>query len=234
MMRGAQAGWILLNVAAISVLVVDDHAVFADALQARLSREPELGPVRVAYGAADARAEVARTPPAVAVLDLLLDGESGLEVAQAMRQTSPQTKIIVLTGAESVGDVISGLMLGVRAWLPKTVEVAHLVRVIKGVTAGEAWLAPALLGRVLTELVAGSSPDPLDGLTTRERQVLQCMVGGLTRAEIAERLHLSVNTVRTHTQKIMVKLGAHSTLESVALALRGGLRATADSAAMAS
>jgi DNA-binding NarL/FixJ family response regulator len=234
MMRGDPTRWILLDVAVLSVLVVDDHAVFADALQARLSRESDLGPVQVAYGAAEARAKVTRTPPAVAVLDLLLaDGESGLDVAEAIRQTSPPTKIIILTAVESVGDVVTGLMLGVRAWLPKTIEVGHLVRVIKGVTVGEAWLAPALLGRVLTDLVAGACPDPLDGLTTRERQVLQCMVDGLTRAEIAQRLHLSVNTVRTHTQNVIAKLGAHSTLESVALALRKGLRTSSDNAAVA-
>ena len=228
-MRANLTGWILLNVAGISVLVVDDHAIFADALQARLSREPDLTPVRVAYGAAEARAQVARTRPAVVVLDLLLgDGESGLDVAETTRETSPQTKIIILTAVESSGDVINGLMRGVRAWLPKTVDVGQLIRVVRGVHAGEAWLAPELLGRVLTDLVVDASPDPLDGLTTRERQVLQCMVDGLTRTEIAQRLRLSVNTVRTHTQNIIAKLGAHSTLESVALALRNGLRASAD------
>jgi DNA-binding NarL/FixJ family response regulator len=234
MMRCAPARWILPSVAALSVLVVDDHAIFADALQARLSREPDLGPVGVAYGAAEARAKVVRMRPAVLVLDLLLsDGESGLDVAEAIQETSPQTKIIILTAVESVGDVVTGLMHGVRAWLPKTVDVGHLVRVVRGVHAGEAWLAPELLGRVLSDLVVGARPDPLDGLTTRERQVLQCMVDGLTRAQIAQRLHLSVNTVRTHTQNIIAKLGAHSTLESVTLALRKGLRASSDDVSVA-
>jgi DNA-binding NarL/FixJ family response regulator len=234
MMRCAPTRWILPSVAALSVLVVDDHAIFADALQARLSREPDLGPVGVAYGAAEARAKVVRMRPAVLVLDLLLsDGESGLDVAEAIQETSPQTKIIILTAVESVGDVVTGLMHGVRAWLPKTVDVGHLVRVVRGVHAGEAWLAPELLGRVLSDLVVGARPDPLDGLTTRERQVLQCMVDGLTRAQIAQRLHLSVNTVRTHTQNIIAKLGAHSTLESVTLALRKGLRASSDDVSVA-
>ena len=95
--------------------------------------------------------------------------------------------------------------------------------------AGEAWLAPDLLGRVLTDLMARTvapPPDPLVGLTVREREVLQCMVDGLTRGEIADKLAVSVNTVRTHTQNLIAKLGAHSTLESVSLALRNGFRAT--------
>lgn len=223
MMRGRGRGGILRIVATISVLVVDDHQVFADALGARLARERDLGPVQVAYNTADARGKAARMRPAVVVLDLLLgEGETGLDVAESIRQLSPPSKMIVLTAVESVSDVITGLMRGVRAWLPKTIDVDHLVRVIRGVHAGEAWLAPDLLGRVLNDLVIDASPDPLDGLTTRERQVLQCMVDGLTRIEIARRLHLSVNTVRTHTQSIIAKLGAHSTLESVALALRNG------------
>ena len=214
-------------VVAISVLVVDDHQMFADALQALLAREPNVGPVQVAYSAADAAAKIARTRPAVVVLDLLLgEGENGLVVAELIRQTSPQSRVIVLTAVDSVSVVIAGLMRGVRAWLPKTVDVEHLVRVIRGVHEGEAWLAPNLLGQVLSKLVVDASPDSLDGLTARERQVLQCMVDGLNRMEIAQRLHVSVNTVRTHTQSVIAKLGAHSALESVTLALRKGLRAS--------
>jgi len=216
-------------VAAISVLVVDDHAVFADALQARLSRESDLVPVMVAYSAAEALVVVAHSSPAVVVLDLVLGEDSGVDVAEAIRDTSPGTRVIVLTGSRSVVDVVNGLAKGVRAWLPKTIDIEYLVGVIRGVHAGEAWLSPQLLGQVLTELVAGASqpaPDPLSVLTAREREVLQCMVDGLNRAEIAERLHLSVNTVRTHTQNLIAKLGAHSTLESVSLALRTGLRAS--------
>ena len=93
---------------------------------------------------------------------------------------------------------------------------------------GEAWLSPELLGRVLTDLTsrATGQHNPLTVLTARESEVLQCMVDGLGRPEIAVRLGLSANTVRTHTQNLIAKLGAHSTLESVALALRHGLRAS--------
>ncbi|HTF12973.1 MAG TPA: response regulator transcription factor [Asanoa sp.] len=216
----------------ISVLVVDDHVVFADALQSRLSREPDLAPVLVAYEPEQARAAAATTRPAVAVLDLdLADGDTGIHVAASLRVVSPRTRCIILTGMESKVDVVAGLRVGVRAWLPKTVDVAHLVRVIRGVDAGEAWLSPDTLGHVLDHLITrphGAEHDPIDLLTPRESEVLQAVLDGLSRTEIAEQLHLSVNTVRTHIQNLLRKLNAHSTLELVAAARQLGRRPTSE------
>jgi DNA-binding NarL/FixJ family response regulator len=213
----------------ISVLVVDDHAIFADALQARLSQEPDLAPVAVAYSANELRTQLTRNRPDGVVLDLLLGDRNGLDLAEDIREMSSTTKVIMLTAVVSVDPVITGLSRGIRAWLPKTVDVDHLIRVIRGVSAGEAHIAPDLLGDVLDGLVTRTlkpPPDPFAMLTTRERELLQCMVDGMTRAECAAHLGVSVNTVRTHTQNLIAKLGAHSTLESVALALRNGIRAS--------
>jgi DNA-binding NarL/FixJ family response regulator len=211
---------------AISVLVVDDHALFADALQARLLREPDLRPVSVAYTMDAARAQVAGRVPDVAVLDVALDAASGIDLAAHLRQVAPESRVIMLTGSSSAESVLYALRRGARAWLSKTVDTDHLVRVIRGVVHGEAWLAPDLLGLVLSQLLASGAAPPthaLDGLTGREREVLQCMVDGLSRAEIAGELGISLNTVRTHTQNLLAKLDAHSTVEAVAMALRNGL-----------
>jgi DNA-binding NarL/FixJ family response regulator len=214
--------------AGISVLVVDDHALFADALQARLRREGDLGRITVAYDARDALQQAAAARPAVVILDIVLNDRSGLDLVEEVRRVSPESNIVILTAVESVEDVITAVSRGARAWLPKTVDSDYLVRVVRGVSRGEAWLTPDLLGRVLTELIArtGPRPNPLEVLTSREHEVLQCLVDGLNRAEIAARLRVSENTVRTHTRNLIAKLGAHSTLESVALALRSGLRAS--------
>jgi DNA-binding NarL/FixJ family response regulator len=211
----------------ISVLVVDDHALFVDALQARLRCEPDLSPVRGAYSFEDARAQLAARPPDVALLDVALDAASGLDLAAHIHRTTPAVKVIMLTAAASPESVVRAFRHGARAWLPKTVDTAHLVRVIRGVVRGEAWLSPELLGQVLSDLlVAGeeSPPEMLGSLTEREREVLQCMVDGMSRADIARQLAISVNTVRTHTQNLLAKLDVHSTVESVALALRHGVR----------
>ncbi len=220
----------LSAMAEISVLVVDDHALFADALQARLAREPDLGPVSVAYKARQAIDQIAATCPAVVILDVFLADGTGLDLLEDIRAESPDSKVVMLTAVESVDEVVTAVWRGARAWLPKTTDIGHLVRVIRGVHRGEAWVAPDLLGWVLTDLTSRTvaQPSPLARLTMREREVLQCMVNGLSRTEIAARLQVSANTVRTHTQNLMAKLGAHSTLEAVALALRSGVRASAN------
>jgi DNA-binding NarL/FixJ family response regulator len=229
-MMCAQVTWeSMAAVGDISVLVVDDQALFADALQARLALEPDLGPISVAYSARHAIEQIAATYPAVVILDVVLDDGTGLDLLDDIRSISPESRVVMLTAIGSVDHVVTALSRGARAWLPKTTDIGHLVRVIRGVSRGEAWLAPDLLGRVLTDLTkrTGIQPNPLAALTVREREVLQCLVDGLGRAEIGVRLRVSGNTVRTHSQNLMAKLGVHSTLEAVALARRSGMRASA-------
>ncbi|WP_175543618.1 response regulator transcription factor [Micromonospora pattaloongensis] len=209
------------------MLLADDHALFAEALQLRLSREPDLRPVAVAYTVAQARARLVRDRPDVVVLDMAFGDGGALPLVEHVREVSPRSGVVLLTEVTAVDAVVAALRCGARGWLPKTVGSAELVRAIRGVHRGEAWLPPELLGRVLPELLGGGpGTDPLAVLTAREREVLQCMVDGLDRPRIARQLRVSTNTVRSHTQNILAKLGVHSTLESVALALRHGVRGT--------
>jgi DNA-binding NarL/FixJ family response regulator len=210
----------------ISVLTVDDHPLFADALRERLAAEQDLGPVSAAYSAADAVARLEQRPVDVAVLDFRLADGTGTNLAARLRHIAPSTRIVMLTAFvpdDTIEPIIDALVAGVRAWLPKTVDLEELVRVIRSVYAGDAWLPPALLGKVISALLARAlapPPDPLAVLTPREREVLSCLADGLTRAEISARLNVSGNTVRTHTQSLIGKLGAHSSLEAVTMTLR--------------
>lgn len=208
------------------MLLVDDHPVFAQALAARLGGEPDLAVVPLAHTVGQALAELARSRPTVIVLDLVLGEESGLTVLEHAQTGYPDTEVIMLSAVDRVDVVVEAVRRGVRAWLPKSIDVAQLIHVIHGVARGEAWLPPALLRAVLTRLAEPepANPDPLEALTAREREVLQCMIDGLPRAEIARRLYLSPNTVRTHAQNLLVKLDSHSILEAVAIAQRAGMR----------
>ncbi len=110
--------------APISVLAVDDHQVFADALAVRLSVEPDLDPVTVAYSVAEASSRLSRTPVDVVILDYSLGDGTGTELAERLQQLSPSSRVIILTAAQSIEAVVDGLSAGVRAWLPKTVDTA--------------------------------------------------------------------------------------------------------------
>jgi DNA-binding NarL/FixJ family response regulator len=209
----------------ISVLVVDDHQVFADALQVRLGMEDGLGPISVAYGVADAMARIQRSPVDVALVDHVMIDGTGVALVRDIAERAPATRVVVVSAAEPVDAVVDALVAGARGWLPKMIDTDHLVRVIRGVHAGEIWLGRALLGEALPRLLArflSPEPDPLAVLTVREREVLACMVEGLTRAQIAGRLRVSGNTVRAHTQNLTRKLGVHTSLEAVTLALGRG------------
>ncbi|HEU5005480.1 MAG TPA: response regulator transcription factor [Jatrophihabitantaceae bacterium] len=204
----------------ISVLVVDDHAVFADALRARLDAEQDLAPVIVAYSVAAARAKLAAQRPDVVILDMYLGDGSGLQVADEVRELAPEARILMLSASDSVDSVVDALASGVRGWMSKTVEITELIDAIRAVHRGEAWLHPALLGQVLAAQMRRSAsppPDPLGALTEREREVLDCLAAGMSRAESAARLQVSVNTVRSHIQNLTAKLGVHTTLEAAAL-----------------
>jgi len=215
------------RMAPISVLLVDDHKLFVEALQARLSREPDMSPVRLATSAAEALALAGTSVPDVAVLDVVLTPDDGVALAQRLVEAyGRRCHVVMMTEVSSPETVARALRVGARAWVSKTVAIEELLRIIRGVALrDEVWVAPRVLGEVLPQLLGDGQPSVLDSLTAREREILQCAVDGLTRAAAAERLGVSANTVRTHTQNLFAKLGVHSTLEAVAAGLRHGLRA---------
>lgn len=213
----------------IRVLIVDDHVLFAEALAARLASEPDLvilplaGDIRHALALADTER------PTVVLLDMALGRESGLDLLDRLQERHPGVRVVMLTAVSGVDPIVQAVRHGAVGWVPKT-EAADLVaRVVRSAARRGGWLPPELLGDVLRRLVS-EPPEPVRGnhvlaeLTPRELEVLQCMVDGLNRAEIAARLGLSANTVRTHTQNLLAKLDTHSALEAITLAMRAGLR----------
>lgn len=212
-----------MTLAPIRVVVVDDQPVFAEALGARLRTEPDLEVLAEVYTVRDALATVTRLSPDVVILDIVLGDDDGVELEARLLEICPDLKVVLLTGLDDPTRVVEAVHLGAHAWVSKSVPSEELVRVIRGVQAGEVHIPPMLLASVLGPLrsdgnAAGPVAGPLDALTLREREVLQCFVEGLNRAQIAQRLFVSPNTVRTHTQNLLAKLHVHSSLEAVAVA----------------
>ncbi|MFC5744156.1 response regulator transcription factor [Actinomadura rugatobispora] len=213
----------------IRVLIVDDHTLFAEALAARLGREPDLVILPIAADVRRALALAATERPQVVVLDMTLGAESGLDVLDRVRERHPGMRVVILSAMAEVDAMVRAVRHGAIAWLSKTESADLVARVIRGAAHRGGWLPPDVAGEVLRRLLAdGAEPNGgarlLAELTPREREVLQCMVDGLNRAEIAERLGLSANTVRTHTQNLLAKLDMHSALEAITLAMRAGMK----------
>ena len=211
----------------IRILVVDDHRVFAEAVAVRLAREPDFVVLPVAYQEKRAVALVAEPTPDLLLLDVALGEGSGIGVLKQARRLHPEVRALMLTAVDSLDQLVEAVRHGATGWLPKTVAGDELVRAARGVARGEGWIPRELLGGLLQRLVAEPHDDAaamLARLTPREREVFGLLVDGLSRAEIAERLFLSADTVRTHTQNLLGKLEVHSVLEAVALGLRAGMR----------
>jgi DNA-binding NarL/FixJ family response regulator len=215
----------------ISVLIVDDHALFGEALAARLKVEPDLAILPVAHEARRAAALMATERVDVVLLDFVLGATSGLEVLTILRRHDPNVRVLMLSALGELEPMVAAFRHGAVGWIPKTAPAELVVSVIRSAVNGGGWVPPEVLGDVLRELtMTAASPirDVLRDLTPREQEVLQCMVDGLGRFEIATRLGLSANTIRTHTQNLLAKLGVHSVLEAITVAMRAGVHPAFD------
>ncbi|MFF2651807.1 LuxR C-terminal-related transcriptional regulator [Streptomyces sp. NPDC058045] len=234
--------------ARIRVLVVDDHRVFAESLAAALAAESDVevaaagsAPValrRLERAAAEGRpfdvllvdADLGGPPPPAGPPPQPDPGTSGggTALVAAAHAARPGTRCVVLAECDDAPRATAALAAGACGWVAKDCSLSRLLAVVRGVLRDETHLSPTLLTGVLRELTAArrhrsESEHLVASLTPREREVLRCMVAGLGRKAVAERLFLSPHTVRTHMQNVLGKLGVHSTLAAVALARRAGV-----------
>ncbi|MBC9716790.1 response regulator transcription factor [Streptomyces sp. TRM66268-LWL] len=236
----------------IRVLVVDDHRIFAESLAAALAAEPDVDVAAAGSGPAALRsleraategrrfdvllvdADLGTTVPGarLAVHDGADPGPDGfvdgISLVTGIRSSQPSVRTVVLAEKDDPRRAALALQAGASGWVAKDCSLSRLLTVIRGVLRDETHLPPALLTGVLRELTAArkhrtESERLVESLTPREREVLRCMVAGLGRKAVAERLFLSPHTVRTHMQNVLGKLGVHSTLAAVALARRAGV-----------
>ncbi|WP_255950275.1 LuxR C-terminal-related transcriptional regulator [Streptomyces odontomachi] len=152
----------------------------------------------------------------------------GISLVAGVRAAQPAVRSVVLAERDDPHRAALALAAGACGWVAKDCSLSRLLTVVRGVLRDETHLPPALLTGVLRELTAArkhrtESERLIESLTPREREVLRCMVAGLGRQAVAERLFLSPHTVRTHMQNVLGKLGVHSTLAAVALARRAGV-----------
>jgi DNA-binding NarL/FixJ family response regulator len=213
----------------IRILVVDDHDVFVQSLVRLLGSYSDLRIVGVAATVAAATEVAAGYKPDVVLMDFELPDGDGPAATRAVKALLPGVQVVMLTGRTDRHSFIRAISAGCAGFVAKTEGVERLVAAVRSAYAGEDLAPLAELSELLASLPATSRGMGRD-LSARELEVLSLMAAGLPNRRVAERLHVSLNTVRNHVQSILYKLDAHSRLEAVAVGVREGLiaRPTSD------
>jgi DNA-binding NarL/FixJ family response regulator len=219
--------------ARISVLIVDDHRAFGEALAVALDKEDDLEVVVVAVDGESAAEEAEVRQPDVVLVDLQMPGIDGLETSRRIRAVSKETAVVVLTGSDDELALGRAIQAGAHGFLRKTAAVQDLAQAVRAAHRGEPLNGHDEVEFALRRLRRLRARDDdidqrFDRLTPRELQILQLLAESKTPDEIATELAVSRNTLRTHIQNILMKLGVHSKLDAIVAAIRLGRVNTED------
>ena len=201
----------------IRIMVVDDHAVVRSGLSKFLLVNKDLELVAEASDGAEAVQIAGVKQPDVILMDLMMPGVDGITATRQIRQKYPLIKIIALTSFSEQNMVQGALQAGAIGYLQKSVTATDLGNAIRSAYVGRMTLSPEAAQTLAQSVTQPHLPG--NELTERERDVLRCMMNGLTNNEIAERLVVSLGTVKFHTSNIFQKLGVGSRVEAVKIAI---------------
>jgi DNA-binding NarL/FixJ family response regulator len=206
----------------IRILLADDHSLVRQGFRMILEAQADMEIVGQAGNGREAVELSAKLHPDLVIMDVAMPDLNGIEATRRIMETSPRARILALSMHKDSVYVREVLRAGARGYLLKDSGDADLVAAVRAVAKGEGYLSPSVSESVLSDYRRHVT-DPLDLLSSREREVLQMIAEGKTNKEIATSLNLSVYTVEAHRGRIMEKLNLHSTSELVRFALRSGL-----------
>jgi DNA-binding NarL/FixJ family response regulator len=204
-----------------TVVIVEDHVMMAEGLRTAVNQAADIDVVGLAATLRAAMELIEALRPDVVVLDHPLPDGEAPHVIPILRAAHPDVKVLVISGLSDQRSVVQTLEAGADGYLLKSEPVEMLTSGIRAIQRGDRALSPSLLTNLITCVARTEGPG--DRLSRRQEDVLQCLADGMSAEAICAHLRLSHNTVRNHTQRILVRLGAHSKLEAVTIALREGL-----------
>jgi DNA-binding NarL/FixJ family response regulator len=209
-----------------TIVLADDHQVVRQGLKALLDAEPDLKVIAEAGDGLEAIRRVELFSPRVLVLDLMMPGLNGLDVARQVKKSSVHTQVVILSMYANEAYVLEALSNGASAYVLKDSSSADLVHAVREAAAGRKYLSPPLSDRaieVYQEKARDATLDRYDTLTAREREVLHLAAEGHTSAVVAARLGISARTAETHRSNLMHKLDLHTQADLIRYALRRGI-----------
>ena len=206
----------------VRVLLVEDHRMVAEAIASALNERGGIQVVGTAGSMAEARTALGSLEPEVVLVDYRLPDGTGTAVARELTAMRPEVRVVIVTAAEDEAILTEALEVGCCGCVRKSAGIDELVSAVEAAHEGKVVIPTVLLERVMTRL--RQPPDSiLYGLTPRELDVLRLLAGGWTTLAMARELGVTFHTIRNYVQAVIQKLGAHSRLEAVAIALREGV-----------
>jgi two-component system, NarL family, response regulator DegU len=205
----------------IRVLIADDHSLVRQGLRRYLDMAEDIDVVGEASNGEEAIAMVEKEQPDIVLLDIRMPGVDGLEAARMIRERYPNVGAIMLTAYDDRQFVVEAVRAGARGYVLKARDAEHLIQTVRLVAGGNMVIDPQLVVALAEELSQAKERDrKAETLTAREIEVLQLLAFGHTNRDIAEKLFISPDTVKTHLEHIFEKLGASDRTAAVAEALR--------------
>ncbi|HLR98504.1 MAG TPA: response regulator transcription factor [Mycolicibacillus parakoreensis] len=206
---------------AVRVFLVDDHEVVRRGLIDLLGADPDLDVVGEAGSVAEALARIPAVTPDVAVLDVRLPDGNGIELCRELLARLPDLRCLILTSFTSDEAMLDAILAGASGYVVKDIKGMELARAVKEVGSGRSLLdnraASALMAKLRGAEVA---PDPLSGLTDRERTLLGLLAEGLTNKQIADRMFLAEKTVKNYVSRLLAKLGMQRRTQAAVFATK--------------
>ena len=211
----------------INLLLVDDHQVVRTGLRMLLEGQPDMKIVGEADSGLQALDKARLLSPDVVVMDITLPDISGIEATRRLKETLPDIAVVALTIHEDEQYFFEMLQAGASGYVPKRAAPEDLIASIRAAFAGEIYIYPSLAKALVADFLGRSAQEndkaSLDGLTSREQEVLSLLAEGLSNDEIGESLQISKHTVARHRENLMRKLSLHSRSELVKYAIRKGI-----------
>jgi NarL family two-component system response regulator LiaR len=208
---------------AIRIVLVDDHAVVREGLRAFLELQDDFEVVGEAEDGQAAVREAESLRPDVILMDLVMPGLDGVGAMQALRESLPEARVIVLTSFADDDRLLPAIQAGAAGYLLKDAQPAELARAVRAAHAGEALLDPSVAARLVDAIAQAPGSDPAERLTPREREVLELIAQGRPNKLIARELEISEKTVKAHVGRVLEKLGVSDRTQAALYAVRTGL-----------